>query len=214
MIYDISVPIHNDMHVWPSDPKVRLEPQAHPARDGSHTVRVTSIACGNHTGTHMDAPSHMIDGGATLNDIPLEQLVGPAQVIDMTGRSEIGRSDLEGRLPRGIRKVLFKTDNSKHWNDPEFFEGFTGLTPDGADYLVEHHVELVGIDYLSIERYGSIDHATHFVLLRQFVVIIEGLNLSDVPPGEYHLFALPIKLDGADGAPVRAILTHFPTGPY
>lgn len=206
MIYDITVPIRNDMPVWPSDPQVQLNPQVHQARDGSHSIRVTSIQCGNHTGTHMDAPSHMMASGATLNDIPLERFVGPAQVIDLPGVSLIGRSDLEPHLDPGVERVLLKTDNSEHWSDDGFYEEFASLTTDGAEFLVERGILLVGIDYLSIERYGSVDHATHFVLLERSVVILEGLTLKDVPAGSYQLVALPMKLDQADGAPVRAIL--------
>jgi arylformamidase len=206
LIYDISVPIHNDMHVWPSDPKVKLEEKVHEAKDGSHSIRVTSIHCGNHTGTHLDAPSHMMSTGTTLNDIPLERFVGPAQVVDLCGVSLIGRGEVEPHLEDGVERVLFKTDNSTHWDDDGFYEGFASLTPDGARFLVERGVQLVGIDYLSIERYKSVDHATHMVLLEQSVVILEGLNLRDVSAGHYQLFALPMKLDRADGAPVRAIL--------
>ncbi len=212
LIYDISVRIHNDMHVWPSDPKVRIEEQRHDGKDGFHTIRVTSIECGNHTGTHLDAPSHMIrhgaTPGATLNEIPLERLVGPARVLELPGVSSIGRADLEGRLDGGIERVLLKTGNSEHWSDECFYTDFAALAADGAEYLVESGVQLVGIDYLSIESYGSIDHATHFVLLEQSVVILEGLNLEGVPAGDYQLIALPLKLDRTDGAPVRAILMN------
>ena len=206
MIYDISVPLHNNMHVWPSDPKLRLEEREHPARDQSHTVRVTSIRCGSHSGTHLDAPSHMIDDGRTLSDIPLEQLVGPARVLDIPGVRSIGRAELEDQPLKGVERVLFRTDNSSHWNDPGFYEDFVFLEPDGALFLIESGIRLVGIDYLSIDRYKSSDHATHFILLEQNVVILEGLNLCDIAAGDYNLTALPMKLRGADGAPVRAIL--------
>lgn len=208
MIYDISIPIRNDMHVWPLDPKVKLEEKVHEVGDGSHSVRVTSIQCGNHTGTHLDAPSHMMSTGPTLNDIPLERFVGPAQVVEIPGMSLIGRTELEPHLKNGVERVLLKTDNSAHWGDDEFYEEFASLTPDGAQLLVERNVQLVGIDYLSIERYKSVDHATHFVLLEESVVILEGLNLKDVSAGNYYLIALPMKLDQADGAPVRAILMN------
>ncbi len=206
MIYDISVPIHNAMHVWPSDPKVRLEEREHPARDESHTIRVTSIRCGSHSGTHLDAPSHMIESGRTLSDIPLDQLVGPARVLDIRGVTSIGRAELESQPLDGVERVLFRTDNSEHWNDRGFHEEFVFLEPDGARFLVEAGIQLVGIDYLSLDRYKSVGHATHFVLLERNVVILEGLNLGDVPAGDYSLTALPMKIRGADGAPVRAIL--------
>ena len=208
-IYDISVPIHNDMHVWPSDPGIRLEESRQLARDKSHTIQVTTIHCGSHTGTHLDTPIHMIGSDAgTLDDIPLEQLVGPARVVDLPGIAAVGESVLQSQDWEGVERVLFRTDNSSHWKDAGFWEGFVYLEPQGARFLVEQGIRLVGIDYLSIDRYGSTDHASHFELLTQSVVILEGLNLLDVPPGDYELVALPIKLNRADGAPVRAILRN------
>jgi len=209
MIYDISVPIHNDMHVWPSDPGIRLEESRNLARDRSHTVQVTSITCGSHTGTHLDTPVHMIGSDAgTLNDIPLEQLVGPARVIDLPGVASIGEPELKPYEWESVERVLFRTDNSSHWKDDQFWEQFVYLEPQGAQFLVDRGIHLVGIDYLSIDAYGSEDHASHFVLLTKSVAILEGLNLLDVPPGDYELVALPIKLDRADGALVRAILRN------
>jgi arylformamidase len=208
-IYDISVPIHNNMHVWPSDPRIRLEESRHLARDESHTIQVTTIHCGSHTGTHLDTPIHMIGSDAgTLDDIPLEQLVGPARVVDLPGVAAIGESELKSQDWEGVERVLFRTDNSFHWRDTGFWKQFVYLEPQGARFLVEKGIRLVGIDYLSIDRYGSEDHASHFVLLKKSIVILEGLNLLDVGPGDYELVALPIKLDGADGAPVRAILRN------
>ena len=208
MIYDISVPIHNSMHVWPSDPGVKLVANSHVARDKAHTVMVTSINCGSHTGTHLDAPCHMIAGAGTLSDIPLEQLVGAARVVEIPGVRGIGVTDLAGLDWDGVERVIFKTDNSGHWKDVDFYEKFVYLEPEGARFLVERGIRLVGIDYLSIDRYGSNDHPTHMVLLEESVVIVEGLNLDGVPTGDYQLVALPIKLDKADGALVRAILMN------
>lgn len=208
MIYDISVPIHNSMHVWPSDPGVKLVANSHVARDKAHTVMVTSINCGSHTGTHLDAPCHMIAGAGTLSDIPLEQLVGAARVVEIPGVRSIGVKDLAGLNWAGVGRVIFKTDNSGHWKDVDFYEEFVYLEPEGARFLVERGIRLVGIDYLSIDRYGSNDHPTHMVLLEESVVIVEGLNLDGVPTGDYQLVALPIKLDRADGALVRAILMN------
>ena len=208
-IYDISVPIHNDMHVWPSDPGIRLEVNRNLGRDESHTIQVTTIHCGSHTGTHLDTPVHMIGPDAgTLNDIPLEQLVGPARVVNLPGVASIGESELKTQDWEGVDRVLFRTDNSSHWKDAGFWEQFVYLEPQGAQFLVDRGIRLVGIDYLSIDAYGSANHSSHFVLLTKSVVILEGLNLLDVPPGDYELVALPIKLAGADGAPVRAILRN------
>ncbi len=144
----------------------------------------------------------------TLNDIPLEQLVGPARVIDLPGVASIGESELKPQDWEGVERVLFRTDNSSHWKDTGFWEKFVYLEPQGAQFLVDRGIRLVGIDYLSIDAYGSTDHASHFVLLTKSVVILEGLNLLDVPPGDYELVALPIKMDRADGALVRAILRN------
>ena len=209
MIYDVSVPITNTMPVWPSDPPVQLTPKTHISRDQSHSVRLTSIEMGSHTGTHIDAPFHFIENGRRLNEIPTETLVGTALVFELPNVRSIGRSDLEG-LPRdGVERVLFKTENSKHWKDGRFFEEFVYLEPDAAQVLVERGVKVVGIDYLSIDKYKSEKHPSHFVLLGRNVVIIEGLDLSQVSPGNYRMVALPLNLQDVDGAPTRVILTDF-----
>lgn len=206
MIYDVSVPIVNTMPVWPSDPSVSLTPTEHPARDKSHTVRVTRIEMGSHTGTHLDAPWHMIDNGRRLNEIPLETLIGEAVVVEIPKVRSIGRAAVEKLDLKHIQRVLFKTDNSQHWNDDRFYEDFVYLEPEAAETLVRQGVKLVGIDYLSIDQFKSEKHPSHFVLLGQNVVIIEGLNLSRVNPGKYHMTALPLNLQGVDGAPTRVIL--------
>jgi arylformamidase len=206
MVYDVSVPVHNAMHVWPGDPPVRLDPREIRGPDSSHQVRVTSILCGSHTGTHVDAPSHMIDGGATLADLGLDALIGPARVVELPDVGSIDRKRLESLDWIGVERVLFRTENSRHWSDPGFFRQFVYLEPAGARFLAGRGVRLVGIDYLSIDRFGSAEHETHFVLLSRSIVILEGLDLSGVPAGDYQLIALPLKLDRADGAPVRAVL--------
>ena len=209
MIHDVSVPITTRMPVWPLDPRVNLAPTAYPARDKSHTVRVTGIEMGSHTGTHIDAPWHMVENGRQLNQIPIETLIGPAIVLEITTVPSIGRSDLEKLDFHGIPRVLFKTDNSHRWSDEKFYEEFVYLEPEAAELLVERSVKLVGIDYLSIDKFKSERHPTHFVLLRRNVVIVEGLNLSQVKAGKYHMTALPLNLQDVDGAPTRVILTDL-----
>jgi len=206
MIYDVSVPIANGMPVWPSDPPLKLTPQAHLSRDRSHTVHVTTIEMGSHTGTHIDAPFHFVEGGRKLDEIPLKDLVGPVSVIQVTGVPSITREHLKSLSWKNVERVFFKTDNSGHWNDESFFEQFVYLEPEAAEFLVQQNIRLVGIDYLSIDRYKSEKHPTHFVLLPRNVIIIEGLNLSRVPPGRYQMVALPLNLKGGDGAPTRVIL--------
>jgi arylformamidase len=208
MIYDVSVPITSTMPVWPSDPPVKLTPTSHLARDKSHTVRVTKVEMGSHTGTHIDAPWHMVEGGRRLNQIPLETLMGPATVLDVPGVKSLKRSDIENFDLSGVERVLFKTENSQHWNDAKFYEQFVYLEPEAAEFLVSRGIKLVGIDYLSIDEFKSESHPTHFVLLKRNVVIIEGLNLSRVPPGRYHMIALPLNLQDVDGAPTRVILVE------
>jgi arylformamidase len=206
MIYDVSVPIRNGMPVWPSDPPIKLTANSHLSRDKSHTVRVTSIEMGSHTGTHVDAPAHFVEGGKTLSEIPLEWFVGPATVVEIPGVRSIGLDHLKNLDWAGVERVLFKTDNSFHWNDPGFFEGFVYLEPEAGEFLLSKGIRVVGIDYLSIDKFRSEKHPTHFALLPHDVVLIEGLDLSKVAPGTYHMVALPMNLQNADGAPTRVIL--------
>jgi len=208
MIYDVTVPITNTMPVWPGDPAVRLTAKEHVSRDKTHTVRLTAIEFGSHTGTHIDAPFHMIEGGKRLNEFPLETLTGRATVVEIPGARSLRRAELELLDWRGVERVLFKTENSSHWNDGKFYEDFVYLDPDGAEFLVEQGLRLVGIDYLSIDKFRSESHASHFVLLKKNIPILEGLNLSAVPAGEYTLVALPLNLHNADGAPTRVILMN------
>jgi arylformamidase len=206
MIYDVTVPISNVMPVWPGDPPVRLTPKSHLSRDKTHTVRLTAIEMGSHTGTHIDAPVHMIDTGNRLDEFPLETLTGKATVFEISGVRFLGREQLERLNWNGVERVLFKTENSKHWRDGKFYEHFVYLDPEGAEFIVQQGVKLVGIDYLSIDKFRSESHPSHFVLLKKNIPIIEGLNLSAVPAGEYTLIALPLNLQDADGAPARVIL--------
>jgi arylformamidase len=206
MIYDVSVPIENRMPVWPSDPPVKLTSTAIPSEDRTHTIRVTSIEMGSHTGTHIDAPHHFVDGGRKLSEISLDCLIGEATVVHVPGVTSINRGLLQTLDWHGMERVLFKTDNSALWTNEGFHRDFVYLEPEAAEFLVERGVRLVGIDYLSIDRFGSRSHPTHFVLLRRNVVVLEGLNLSLVSPGRYHMVALPLNLQDVDGAPTRVIL--------
>ena len=206
MIYDVSVPITNAMPVWPGDPPVELVPKSHESRDKTHIVKLTAIAMGSHTGTHIDAPFHMINGGKRLHEFPLEIFVGKATVFEVPGVRSIRRADLERFDWTSVERVLFKTDNSPHWQDGKFYEEFVYLDAGGAEFLVQRGVRLVGIDYLSIDKFRSDAHPAHFILLTKNILILEGLNLRAVPGGQYTMYALPLKLEDADGAPARVIL--------
>jgi arylformamidase len=161
---------------------------------------------GSHTRTHIDAPYHFVEGGRRLSDIPLEQMIGPVVVYEIPQVTSIGPAELEPLKWEGIERVLFKTENSKHWEDGRFYEEFVYLQPEGAQFLVDHGIHLVGIDYLSIDQFRSEKHPSHFVLLEKNVVVLEGLNLSKVQSGRYQMVALPLNLKDADGAPTRVIL--------
>src|SRR5262245_31884647 len=144
MIYDVTVPITNSMPVWPGDPAVRLSAKSHPSRDGTHTVRLMSIEMSSHTGTHIDAPFHMIGEGKRLEELSLETLAGPATVIEIQGSSSIGQTELARLNWTGVERVLFKTANSAHWQDGTFYEHFVYLEPGGAEFLAQRGVRLVG----------------------------------------------------------------------
>jgi arylformamidase len=133
-------------------------------------------------------------------------LTGRATVFEFPGVRSLGRNLLEQQNWDGVEKVLFKTENSNHWQDGAFYADFVYLEPEGAALLAERGIQLVGIDYLSIDKFRSEKHPTHFVLFQKNIVILEGLNLNGIKPGEYTLFALPLNLQGADGAPTRVIL--------
>jgi arylformamidase len=208
MIYDVTVPISNTMPVWPNDPPVQLTSKSHPSKDGTHTIRLTAIEMGSHTGTHLDAPFHMIEGGRRLSDFPLDTLIGPATVVEIPHARSISRPALQGFNWNGVERILLKTENSKHWRDGKFYEDFVYIEPDGAAFLAERGVRVVGIDYLSIDKFSSESHPSHFVLLKRDIIIVEGLDLSKVQAGQYTMFALPLNLQEADGAPARVILTN------
>jgi arylformamidase len=206
-LFDITVPIYEGMPVWPGDAAPSLKLASSMARGG--VVNLTRIEMAAHTGTHMDAPFHFEPEGHGIDQFPLEVLVGPCRVFDLTAiPGHIDRAVLETCDMHGVTRALFKTKNSRHWarGEREFDRNFVAVAADGAQYLVSHGIRLVGVDYLSVEPFGSKEHPVHHTLLRAGVAIVEGLNLADIAPGDYELIALPMKLRDADGAPARVIL--------
>ncbi len=209
-LFDISVPIRERMPTWPGDPRVMVRPALSMVR--GDPVNVTALAMGTHTGTHIDAPSHIVPGGTTVDGLELETLVGPCHVFEVPGADEIDVMHLRGLPIKGTIRALFKTANSALWDTREdFSEDFVALTPMAARFLVGMGVKLVGVDYLSVEGYQAQGTPAHLALLGAGVAIVEGLNLAGVPPGDYELIVLPLKVVGADGAPARALLRS--TGP-
>jgi arylformamidase len=204
-IYDISTPIRNGGVVYPGNPEIRIEPQQAISRGAG--ANVSSVALGSHTGTHVDAAKHFFDGGQTVDQIPLERFIGPAVLLAFGDDvMSVGAADLQQHDIGSHTRVLLKTRNSSLLARSDFVKDYTFLAPDGAAYLVEHGVELVGIDYYSIEQFHSGHHRTHLTLLERDTVIVEGLDLSEPTPGEYQLICLPLRLAGLDGAPARAVL--------
>jgi arylformamidase len=207
-IFDVTVPLSARLPTFPGDPPFRLEP-THRMRDGE-PYNVSRLVFGTHAGTHVDAPFHFDPEGATVDQLPLEILVGKARVVELHTRERIDRADLEALDLRDDLRLLFKTRMSGQLRQPEFQETFVYLTPEAAAHLVQSGIKLVGIDSLSVEKFGSRDHAAHHALLQAGVVIVEGLDLSDVGPGEYEMVCLPLLVEGADGAPARVILRTRP----
>lgn len=204
-IHDISTPVRSGGLIYPGNPEIVIEPQQEIARGAG--ANVSRISFGSHTGTHVDAARHFFDDGQTVDRIPLDRLVGPALLISVDeSLMSVGAADLQRHAVAGYKRVLIRTRNSRFLGDPDFVRDFTFLAPDGAEYLVSLGVELVGVDYLSIEQFHSGHHRTHRTLLEKDVVIVEGLMLGDVEPGEYQLVCLPLRLEGLDAAPARAIL--------
>ena len=170
-------------------------------------ANVSLLSIGSHTGTHVDAPKHMIQDGAGVDAIPLDALIGPALLIAFDDDvMAVTEAYLRAQPLAGHERVLLKTRNSRFVRERGFHRDYTYLAPDGAEYLVSLGVRLVGIDYLSIEQFHSGHHRAHKTLLSRGVVIVEGLDLSDPPPGTYELYCLPVLLAGIDGAPARAVL--------
>lgn len=206
MIIDISMDIEDGMIHWPTDPGVTIKHFSN-IKNGD-SANNSEICFGTHTGSHIDAPHHFIDSGAGIDKINPDILIGQCRVIEVSSHIKtISKDFLEPlNITKGER-LLFKTKNSIWINDKDknFHEDYVYVSADGAKYLVEKGVILVGVDYLSVEGY-HIGHDTHKTLLGANVVIIEGLNLFNVEAGKYKLIALPIKIKNSDGAPSRVLL--------
>ncbi len=203
-VIDISVPNGPGQHVYPGDPEPRIE-SVRQIRNGD-VANLSLLTMGSHTGTHVDAPYHFIADGARLGQVAMNRMVGEALVADLRGRASIDAAALRDVPLRRGDILLCLTDNSAKWAQPVFQRDFTYITKDAADVLVEAGVRAVGIDYLSIEQFGSPDFPVHHRLLGADVFVIEGLDLGAVTPGRYTLVCLPLKFPELDGAPARAVL--------
>jgi arylformamidase len=204
--YDISLAISPNLPTWPGDQQITLERVDKIEAGANNNVSRLDISV--HTGTHVDAPYHFLPDGKTVEQLNLNLLAGRAYVLHLPDANLITAETLErAQIPPRTRRVLFRTRNSQYWARQEltFQTDFVGIDPGGAEYLVKRGVKLVGVDYLSVAPYKQ-SRPTHEILLKAGVVIVEGLDLSEVSQGRYTLFCLPLKLAGSDGAPARAIL--------
>ena len=209
MIYDLSIPLSSAIPTYPGDPEIEI--QAWRSLSNGDGANVSVLRFGAHTGTHVDAPAHFIEGAPRVGSLPLEVLIGDAEVIEVPSDfNSIDLSFVREHCTNESTRVLFKTRNSAFWktSNAHFEKDYTSLELEAAKHLVEQGVRLVGIDYLSIEKFAQEGHPTHLALLSKAVIIVEGLNLSDVPAGKYELICLPLRITGGlgDGAPARAVL--------
>lgn len=205
-IYDLTLTITPDLIVWKGDPPIQMTQPQH--LDRGDVCTVTRLNMSAHTGTHLDAPAHFIPGGATVETLDLYTLVGPALLVDVGDVDQITTAVLEQLpIPPGATRLLLRSRNAARWaaGETEFYEPFVAIEADGAQWLVDHGIKLVGVDYLSVAPYHDAV-TTHQILLGAGVIAVEGLNLYEIPTGLYQLVCLPMKLGGSDGAPVRAIL--------
>jgi arylformamidase len=191
---------------WPSDPAIEIDNYSQIKKGAA--ANNSKITCGVHTGTHIDAPKHFVDDGIGIDKLDLNKLIGHCRVIKVPSSiSPISKEFIELLNIKKGDRLLFKTKNSEWINsgDKNFHTDYIYVNPEASKYMVEKGVVLVGVDYLSVEGY-HIGHDTHKTLLGAGVVVIEGLNLFNVEPGEYNLTALPVKIKDSNGAPARVIL--------
>jgi arylformamidase len=208
-IYDVSVPVSAATPTYPGDPGIEITHWLRLANGDA--ANVSLINFGLHSGTHVDAPAHFIEGGARVDSLSLDSLLGEVEVIEVGDHvGIIDKSFVAENCAHGSQRILFKTRNSAFWSEPDqrFHEDYVAIDPEAARWLVDAGVKLVGIDYLSVEKFGSDGFQTHLAFLSQGVVIVEGLDLRAVPGGIYELLCLPLRIagGGGDGAPARVIL--------
>lgn len=203
--FDVTVPLRQGLPTYAGEPGVTLD--YHKRLERGDPYNVSALSLGSHTGTHVDAPYHFIDGAPTVDEIPLDALIGPCQVVEHNGNAHVSADDFDRwRLPPDTSRLLIKTSNSRLWDDDRFHEDYIALTADAAKWIVNRGIVLVGIDYMSIEEFGATKFVVHETLLERNVVILEGVDLRGVSPGDYQMVCAPLLVVGAEGAPARVIL--------
>lgn len=206
-IFDITLPVSNALPVWPGDPAIHFYRVADV--NAGDVCTLSRLDSGSHIGTHLDAPRHFIKNGRPVDQLELDVLIGPCRVVHVPDAEVIDAALLDAlQLPADTTRLLFRTRNSNLWARPDsgiFRTDYVGVDPSGAEWIVEHGLRLVGIDYMSIAPFADTIRP-HQILLGAGVIVVENLNLSGVEPGAYQLICLPLKMQDGDGAPVRAVL--------
>jgi arylformamidase len=208
-VIDVSLTLAGDMLVWPGDPPAEIIPRIQLSK--GDPANVSELRIGTHTGTHVDPPVHFIEGTHGIDRVPPDVLVGPALVAHLPeANGPLGPTELDAlSVPGGTARLLLKTSNSNLWRQPKplaFPDTYACLSADGAAWVIEHGIQLIGVDFLSIEQRGAEGHPAHKALLSNGVVIVEGLDLGAAEPGSYTLACLPLKILDGDGGPARAVL--------
>lgn len=206
-IYDISLPISPDLPVWPGDSAIVIEEIF--SMDKGADANVSRLEAGVHIGTHVDAPHHFLNDGRTVENLALDILTGPAFVLHVNDDVDSITAEVldAAPIPPATSRLLLRTKNSRLWTSDsrKFHSDFIAISSDGAEWLVEHGIQLIGVDYLSVAAFDD-SVPTHKTLLSAGIIVLEGCDLSQVPQGDYDLYCLPLKLVGSDGAPARTIL--------
>ena len=204
---DISYPISKDMIYWPHDP-VPPSVESNTFSPEDATITMSQMTINSHHGTHIDAPRHFIPDGKTIDQMPLDAIMGPARVIEIKDTVSIKPEELEAHNIQAGERILFKTVNSSYYQKGKFFEDFVHISSRAAHYLKDKKVAVIGIDYLAIgsfrDRVNLIE--VHKVLVGSEIWVIEAINLSAVKAGNYEIICLPIKIKDGDAAQARAIL--------
>lgn len=208
-LIDISVPLGQSLPVWPGSSGFLRRGRT--TESSGAMVTVSEIEMEVHTGTHVDAPRHFLPDGGVMESLSLTAMCGLAQVVEIPAGECVTREMLEqAGVDAELARLLLKTKNSALWQRSSFQRDYQALTPAAAEWVVANGIGLIGIDYLSIQRYAD-GPEVHQILLGAGVVVLEGITLMDVDPGHYELICAPLAIPDAEAAPARAFLrTHHP----
>lgn len=206
--YDITQTISDTIITWPTDPAVSIRKTKKISRGDAWNL--SELTFSSHCGTHIDAPYHFDENGITVDQIPLDSLIGDVTVFEIKHSEKIDVEEVKSLKIENCKRVIFKTKNSDYGEYTEFRKDFIYITQETAAYLTVHNVQRVGIDSLSVDKFDNMHADVHHTLSKKGIIIIEGLDLREVKPGDYELIALPLKIKGGDGSPARVVLKKTP----